>query len=324
MPIPENPGPARDDYILQAVQDGKLDFTYAYVTTSYNGHTGKFAVFAKPGKIDGIYVGVGARVLQQIADLLSCSLLTPKLQDTMWMQAQTRILPYLAYDATRMQLTSWMQKATAGVDKLLADAGYVAGNLAMGIGKPWQLSNALLEHPGRAENYGLYVPKGKAPGQNYFGVHAAQTVTPTDAYVLQDPGWAHGLTQDDYSELISLVSRQCEIDGKPADFSQVIQDPELAGLVSHEGPLKITRQPGVPVYACPLPKTAASYRMSPMTSPMTAGPGGNCPITPTGLPGVASGMGTTSPSKVVLAAGFVLGGAVVGAWALRKWRHRYL
>jgi hypothetical protein len=36
------------------------------------------------------------------------------------------------------------------------------------------------------------------------------------------------------------------VDGVEKRFSELLVDPILSALVSHQGPLKITRQPGVP------------------------------------------------------------------------------
>ncbi len=249
MALPAGPGSERDRYILDTVDAGRLEFSWAPITSLIPGHSGTFYVFADAGKVDGIRVGVGARILQQIADKLGASFMTPKLQDLSYAQAPTKILPWLDYSPTMMQSTQWFVRATDGINKMAAEAEY-RGGLLRGMGKPWMISNALLAHPGRAENYGLYVPANKVVSGRYFGVYAPRSVTLPDVHVLQDPGWAHTLGQDDYSELVVLASRQCTVDGRAMDLADVMRDPTLAALVSHEGPLRVLRQPGVALEAC--------------------------------------------------------------------------
>jgi hypothetical protein len=305
MTLPAGPGPARDQYILDAATSGAMTFSWATVTSTIPGHTGKFSVFATPAKVDGLYVGVGARVLQQVADMLGCSLLTPRLQDLMYQQAPTKILPWLDYDPSRMQTTQWFQRSTAGITNLLAKAGWDGSSLAMGIGKPWQLDNDLLLHPGMAENYGLYVPRSALQGGKYFGVNVEPTVSLPEIGVLQGRGWAHTLGQDDYSELISLVSRQCEVDGQLRDFSDVVRDPAVCALVSHQGPLKIVRQPGVPIVACKVPLGLTG--IGPIG--LSYGEDGTitCPVQLTGLPSEAASSGDLGLKLV----GVVLAAAAV-------------
>ena len=330
MTLPATQGTERNNYIIDAVQRGAMDFKWAHITlTTADGHTGTFAVFERPGKIDGLYVGVGAGILQDIADILGCSFLTPKLQDEMYRQAPTKILPWLDFNMTQMQSTEWFRRSTVGIDTMLAAKSY-AGGLAMGVGKPWQLSNLLVAHPGKAINYGLYVPASMVSGGEYYKVKAMQTVTLLrDARVLQDPGWAHPLDQDDYSELISLVSRQCVVDGQNMDFADLVRHPTLSKLVSHEGPLKVVRQPGVPIKYCPAP--------GPVSSAPIAGDGSDgksvCPIRLTGLPGGSDVPPTptpeppAAPSQSVALPVLLAGGAAfatVGAawWWLRKRNRR--
>lgn len=236
--------------VLDAVQRGTHDpISWSYITISGNGRTVKLAVFSKPMTFEGVYLPAGAGLLQQIADVLGCSLLTPKIQDTMYAQAGTRVLPWLDYDDNRMGTVEWFKRATVGMGNLLQAAGY-SGGLVMGMGKPFQLDNDLLTHPGRAENYGLYVPASACPGGRYGGVTAPPTLTlpPNQVRCLQGyGGWAHGLDQSDYSELVSLVSRNCEVDGRLTDLVDVLQDPVVGNLLSHNGPLRVVRQPGVPI-----------------------------------------------------------------------------
>lgn len=331
--MPEGPGPERDQYILEAAKSGNLEYKWAHVTSSIPGHTATFAVTATAAKVDGIYPGVGAGELQRITDVLGCSLLTPKLQDLMYQQAATKIVPWLDWDqgqtflwqgrqVAKMQSTTWFKRATVGMDNLLAKAGYNSG-LAMGMGKPWQLDQRLTLHHGAAENYGLYVPASKTVvcnGRRYYGgcpptgVYAARSETLADVYVLQDPGWAHGLDQDDYSETIWFVSRNCVVDNQLRDFCDVVRDPSIAGLASHQGALTIVRQPGVG----PTDVGGVGDGCVPSLDGTTV-----CPIQLTGLPpidgGSASGQAeVSSNTRALVGAGLFLGASIATALVMRK------
>ena len=62
--------------------------------------------------------------------------------------------------------------------------------------------------------------------------------------MIQSPGFWHGPTHVDYSQIVLLVKSECVVDGKQMTFASVAQDPTLSALVSHEGVLKVLRQPG--------------------------------------------------------------------------------
>lgn len=335
MPLPEGPGPDRDAYILDAAQSGALAYTWAHINAEIPGHKATFAVFADAAKVDGVRVGVGARILQQIADTLGCSLLTPRVQDMMYEQAAVRILPYLDWDqgqtftwqgkpVAKMQSTTWFRKSTAGIDALLKKAGYTGG-LVQTMGKPWQLDNDLLIHPGRAENYGLYVPASSLSGGKYGGVTPERSVSLPNVYCLQGRGWAHTLDQDDYSELIVLMSRNCVVDDKVMDVVDVMKDATLAPLLSHQGVLRVFRQPGVPIVAC---KVGVGAPLEDMYEYHRTGVGYGedgksvCKVPLTGLPGEPSG-GMSTGALVLTGLG-VLGAATLTAFLVRRHRIRQL
>lgn len=240
--LPSDPGPARDAAILQRITQGDHDpIQWVAVVSDANGHHGEFQVFADALKLDGVRFGAGARLAQQIADVLGCLLLTPRLLDLMYEQAAMVLDPFPLGTEDMMGLARF-EKHSGLIDEALTKAGYSDG-IVQSIGKPWMLDNDLLVHPGRAENYGWHLPKGVGP--YWQGIHLNPTASLPDVLCIQPRSWAHGLDQGDYSEVVILVSKACSVDGQPADLGQVLQDPELAPLASHQGVLKLLRQPGV-------------------------------------------------------------------------------
>lgn len=237
--LPTQPGPERDLAILRAVDTGALAPSWVPVTSSANGHTATFYVLQDAMKLGGVRISTSARILQQIADKLSASLMTPKLLDLAFQQAQVVIPPCPLWPAD--ETTEGMDKESALMDARVAGRpGLVAP-----IGKNWVLSNMLTAaKPGHAALYGWAVAPEfatvfkKANVPTYKGVTAGiQNIQP-----LATP---HDIDYVDYAMLNSLVKRQCVVDGVKRDLWDVMRDPQLCALVSHEGPLKVLRQPGV-------------------------------------------------------------------------------
>ncbi len=56
---------------------------------------------------------------------------------------------------------------------------------------------------------------------------------------------AHDVGHVDYSHTVCLVSRRCTVDGVARDLESVLRSPQLAHLVSDEGPMRVTRHPAV-------------------------------------------------------------------------------
>lgn len=275
--LQEKPGPARDNQVLAHLNAGTLDpVSWVPVTSEIPGHTGQFLVTADALKLGGVRFGAGAQLAQQLADGLGALLLTPKLLDLMYAQASTPITPFPDYNATMMENSSWFVKHSARIDAALAAAGY-SGGIVQTVGKPWMISNQLLSHSGKSENYGWHLPPGTKSPWNGVAIYPAVT---TKALVIQQPGWAHGLDQADYSETCQFVNRWCVVDGAKRDIADVLMDPILSALVSHEGPLQAAalRQPGVPQYVCKLPASKALDVKHALVEP--ASTNGLCPMPP--------------------------------------------
>lgn len=182
-------------------------------------------VFADALKVNGIRVAVSAREAQEVADMLDAMLTTPRIEDLIWMQADVRIEPHPGNVTTKKALDHSRE-----IDHDLAGrTGLIAT-----VGKSWVLSNQLTER--RAANYGWHGTGAKYASQTIPGIK-----------VWQPLGTAHNADHRDYSQSLRLVRRRCEVDGKEADLRDVLRDPTLSAHVSHEGPLRCLRQPGVPL-----------------------------------------------------------------------------
>jgi hypothetical protein len=93
-----------------------------------------------------------------------------------------------------------------------------------------------------AANYGWLMP-----GSQWAGIRLGPSVSiPGVGGIQAPPGTRHGFLEADYSQVARLVARHgATLDGEPIeDLAEVLADPNLAPLLSHEG-VTIARQPGV-------------------------------------------------------------------------------
>lgn len=241
--LPPHHGPERNRAILDAVNAGKGQIQWALVTASIPGHTAVFRVFADSLRIDGLRVNVSAALQQRILDRYKCLSLTPHLLDLMWAQREVTLHPFPQPITSD---TSAMIAHSRKIDEALEALGNPPG-LVSTVGKIWALTNTLVTKPGRAVNAGWHFE-----GNDFQGIKGE--VNPSllkdkrGQYVrmIQGPGSAHDYTHDDYSQILLGVHRECIVDNEPALTADVMTSRDLCGLISHEGPLKITRFPGIP------------------------------------------------------------------------------
>ena len=235
-----NAVPEREAYILQQVQAGNYEVKWASVVSTWKEHAAIFVVMADALKVEGVRVNVSARLEQQIADVLNCSLLTPKIADLIWAQRAAALLPFPRSIAASTQA---MLEHSSKIDAALTSqpAGLVGT-----VGKHWTLDK---DTPaGKAENYGWHF--GGASFQGIAGeVTASCLKDACGQYVrlIQGRGWAHDASHVDYSQTCVLVAKQCWVDGAIVNLADVMADAELAFLACHNGVTTVTRQAGVAV-----------------------------------------------------------------------------
>jgi len=245
LDLPPDHGSARDDAILAYISMGKYTANLYPVTSTYNGHTATFYVFQDALMIEGVRINVSARLQQTIADMLGCSLMTPKIADLAWMQRSCTLSPFTRPITSK---TADMIDNSAKMDAALAKFTSQPTGLIQTVGKHWLIDEDLLKHPGRAENYGWHFQ-----GNNYQGisgeVNASLQKDEKGQFVrlIQGRGWAHDMDHVDYSQVCVLMSQMVDLDGGSAELGAILTDAGLAGLASHQGKMTVLRQPGVPV-----------------------------------------------------------------------------
>lgn len=162
---------------------------------------------------DFFRVPMRPQTAQHIADAARAALLTVKMSDDVFAQAELK-LPPRPLTVDREKAATFYQHHQIIEEQRL---GKPLGLLTAGIKKDVVLTNRLKERERRVAIYGWHYPDGKPIQPLYVG-HS-------DAHV-------------DYSHGIRLVSRRMLVDGQPRDFLEILQDAELSRLVSSEGPIE--------------------------------------------------------------------------------------
>lgn len=239
-------GQAREGCVLQAIRDGHfVPIEWQALEIERMGHRGRVWIardallVGEPG--DAVRVNVTARTAQEAADLLGSSLPTTFLLDEVSRQCGVKAPPCIQppdpTTRSRRGLSPHMSDLGAmirhskDVDQALAKVQQLP-RIISNVGKHWVLSNRLVNNPGKAVNYGWYA--SGAPYRSASGIKMWQTT-----------GTAHNIGHTDYSQVLQLVSLTMEADGKEMRLPEVASHPELWCLVSDEGPMRVTRLPGV-------------------------------------------------------------------------------
>src|ERR1700743_242759 len=140
---PELPGEDRDNYLVEAITNGLVNFDWVDVISNIDGHTATFQVLADAAYItldDGgrFRPMVSASLNQKIADMLNVSMLTAKIHDLSYAQA-TQIECSVLSAGPQMSSTSYSKKWNAIVET--KRNGCTA--LIRDTGKIWCLDNSL-------------------------------------------------------------------------------------------------------------------------------------------------------------------------------------
>lgn len=158
---------------------------------------------------------------QRVCKALDCSLPTPKLVDAIYRAAPAKLTPAGMQTGDVGTRHDFLAHQRA-IEAQRAQRGVPLGELIAGIKKDIVLTAQLAAHPDRVAIYGWHKEDGE-PVQKLSTLHAK--------------GYA------DYSHGIRLVAQDMLVDGKPRRLGDVLRDPELAELVSGEGPLATIEYP---------------------------------------------------------------------------------
>jgi hypothetical protein len=244
---------ARADALLTAIKGGvALPIVWMPLSVCAGGHEGTVFVSsdtlhfgedgpnADPADWDWVRVAVTATTAQQVADLLGVLLPTDRIADLAYAQADVRLTvhtqtPVTATTAAMLEHHRRIEAERAGRTGLLST-----------VGKEWILGAELFptDHPQH--------PLG-AQGAINYGWHAGGPVAANgpfpgrDGFILwQTRGHRHDRAHVDYSQWVPrLVHPRMWVDGAEVATADVMTSPDLAALLSYDGPLPGTRYPAV-------------------------------------------------------------------------------
>lgn len=213
---------ARDSFVLQEFHAGNLPgFLKKFIpvrvshTDSLSGKTVRAVFYTAPDYLsvgtdaDWARVHITPKAAQRIADSLDCFLPTRKMVDDIYRAATVKLEPVPMYAYRDSTPTMWHQH--------LIIEGQRKGRkgLIAGIQKDVVISGKISRdpRPDRVAIYGWHLPGGKPIQPLYTG---------------------HIFWWVDYSQGIRLVNRKIKVEGKWMDYTEVLKDPRLRGLLCDE------------------------------------------------------------------------------------------
>jgi hypothetical protein len=165
---------------------------------------------------DFVRVPMGLRAAVAIADRFGFVLPTTKIVDAIYAQADVHVPPEPLTAGPQMRSTAYFVLHNRMVRQESLAEGAKLGMLIAGQKKDLVITNRLRTHPGRVAIYGWHRENGRP---------------------IQPLSTVHGENYADYSHGIRLVSTIAYVDNKERSLLDILQDPNLAPVVSAEGPI---------------------------------------------------------------------------------------
>lgn len=150
----------------------------------------------------------------RVADALGFALPTTAIVDEIYAEAALRLAPVPLPAGPAMRSMPYILEHSARIEA--ERAGRPPGELVAGTKKDLVLTGRLRTLPEREAIYGWHRLDGKP---------------------IQPLSLVHGATYADYSHGVRLVSDVVLVDGQPRPYLAALADPEVAPLLSREGPI---------------------------------------------------------------------------------------
>ena len=145
---------------------------------------------------------------------------TTKIVDAIYAQADARVRPEPLQAGPKMRSTPYFVLHDRLVRQESLAVGAMLGDLVAGQKKDLVITNRLRTHQGRVAIYGWHREDG----------------TP-----IQSLSTVHGESYADYSHGVRLVGAVAYVDDRERSLADILQDPQLAPVVSAEGPIPNVR-----------------------------------------------------------------------------------
>lgn len=232
--LPKNvASPEAQDMIFRRIVSNPQELRWTPITLSdARGNVLVCEVTFDAIKIENVRINVSAETLQRIADEVGALMLTPLLCDRIWEAPSTLKIPPVTRPITSS--TAAMIAQSVAVDKVIAGR---SGNPA-DCGKDWVLVNRLLRTDSDGVNFPLV-----AANYGWHNTTSGERSVDGRERVIQGVGLRHDRSHTDYSQCARLVRSTAMLNGRPFPMAEVYTSEDFSSMVSHEGPLRLTKQP---------------------------------------------------------------------------------
>ncbi len=239
--------PGRNKIILEEFKNGNVpSFLRKFIPITVKNNDTEITYYVSPDYMsigsdsDYVRVSMNGDTSQKVADMYGCVLPTKKMVDDIHKNAKIKLPPAaMSGGATvsgkhytgkefinqKMQHADSLEEHNKMIQRQLAkNKDYKPGDLVAGNKKDIIIGDLLAQNPDKVNIYGWHYENGKA---------------------IQPNSTIHERGYQDYSHSIRLIDRLCTVKvgdspAKQMDIGEVMRSKELSGLVSHQGPLKVT------------------------------------------------------------------------------------
>jgi len=233
----------------------RVPIKWVGVTVKHGGNHGVVAVASDALRLahpqGPIRISVSCRGAQMLCDALGLQMPTPLIIDRIWEQASLRVTPktYTPDASARVHVHDRQGQSVVvsmmGMTAMIAHSDRIQASiegepeLVCNVGKWWVLSKSIAGQPPGCPcdcaNYGWFA--SGAPSLSVTGKHLWQPVSTR-----------HNQFHRDYSQTFVPIGAMMLVNGVPMRVANVLRDPELCGLISHEGVLEFSRHPNLPFF----------------------------------------------------------------------------
>jgi len=187
-------------------REGRLHHGIVWVTPDY---------LAVGSDEDFVRVPMGLDAAASLAQSFGFTLPTQKIVDAIYEQSSLRLTPQPMAPGPRMRSTDYFFRHHLAIERQRSERA--AGELVSGHKKDLVLTNRLLTRRGKVAIYGWHQ---------------------RDGLPLQPVSTVHGRRYSDYSHGVRLVAATMRLDSEPRSVVDVLRDPDLAPVLSDEGPIR--------------------------------------------------------------------------------------
>jgi hypothetical protein len=166
---------------------------------------------------DFLRVPMGLPTAVTVAERFGFLLPTPRMVDAIYAQSADRLEPEPLPPSGAMRTNAYLWRHDRLIRAQRLGHGTPLGKLLAGQKKDLVITNRLRQTPDRIAIYGWHMPGG---------------------HPIQPLSTVHDASYADYSHGVRLVSDFAWVDGRPSRLADVLEDSELAPLVSDEGPIR--------------------------------------------------------------------------------------